>query len=260
LEDEQKTLKLVKDVADVLDEVAANQLHTPALYSGFLRALISAKLEPHPGSSNGAGSTAGDDAGFKEDPDSGRSAGEGSYGGSYGASGVSAGGSSGSTNQQASGSGAGASFHNYASDPLLEFQFDGEIGPQAVVDTTTFPPTLIPSGGSSEDGLGMLTMENLLSAGFWDSMLVPGYGSMDAMSGGFVFGAGGSGLITPRFGISPAGSGACTPRGTSLGSFGFGGWGTGGAITQGSINAAFEGVKHKREKSGLSGQRVIDAA
>lgn len=38
-----------------------------------------------------------------------------------------------------------------------------------------------------------------------------GYNSMDGLSGGFVFGVGGSGLITPRFGISPANSGMNTP-------------------------------------------------
>lgn len=34
---------------------------------------------------------------------------------------------------------------------------------------------------------------------------------MDGLSGGFLFGAGGSGLITPRFGMSPMHSGHNTP-------------------------------------------------
>ena len=34
---------------------------------------------------------------------------------------------------------------------------------------------------------------------------------MEGISGGFVYGAGGSGLITPRFGISPLPSGFNTP-------------------------------------------------
>ncbi|KAJ7824695.1 hypothetical protein B0H13DRAFT_2241306 [Mycena leptocephala] len=38
-------LSLLKDVADVLENISANPLHTPALYSKFLRALISARLE-----------------------------------------------------------------------------------------------------------------------------------------------------------------------------------------------------------------------
>ncbi|KAJ3493375.1 hypothetical protein NLJ89_g11035 [Agrocybe chaxingu] len=83
----------------------------------------------------------------------------------------------------------------------------------------------------TEDAMGALTMENILSSGFWDSMLVPGYNSMDGLSGGFVFGAGGSGLITPRFGGSPAQSGANTP-GRGLGIY--------HTLTQNSINAAFD--------------------
>jgi hypothetical protein len=53
---------------------------------------------------------------------------------------------------------------------LNEFQFDSEMGP--VADISTFPPTMAPH--PSEDSLGVLTMENILSSGFWDSMLVPG--------------------------------------------------------------------------------------
>ncbi len=52
---------------------------------------------------------------------------------------------------------------------------------------------------------------------------------MDGLSGGFVFGANGSGLITPRVGLSPYHSGANTPlmNGHS-------------DLTQLSINAAFD--------------------
>lgn len=53
---------------------------------------------------------------------------------------------------------------------------------------------------------------------------------MDGLSGGFVFGAGGSGLITPRFGVSPMHSGSNTPgRHSSL-----------NTLTQTNINAAFD--------------------
>lgn len=52
---------------------------------------------------------------------------------------------------------------------------------------------------------------------------------MDGLSGGFVFGAGGSGLITPRFGVSPMQSGANTPAQRAP-----------SALTQMSINAAFD--------------------
>jgi hypothetical protein len=38
-----------------------------------------------------------------------------------------------------------------------------------------------------------------------------GYNSMDCFTGGFIFGANGSGLITPRFDGSPSQSGVNTP-------------------------------------------------
>ena len=42
---------------------------------------------------------------------------------------------------------------------------------------------------------------------------------MDGLSGGFLFGAGGSGLITPRMGVmSPDLSGTNTPAGMGMGS------------------------------------------
>lgn len=64
---------------------------------------------------------------------------------------------------------------------------------------------------------------------------------MDALSGGFVFGAGGSGLITPRFGGSPAQSESNTPgRGSMLGHQ--------STLTQTSINAAFD---NSRTETGI---------
>ena len=57
-----------------------------------------------------------------------------------------------------------------------------------------------------------------------------GYNSLDAFSGGFVFGANGSGLITPGFGGSPSHSGINTP----------GRFGHGTTLTQTGINAAFD--------------------
>ena len=45
MENEQKTIALIKDVAELLERVAVGPLHTPALYSSFLRALISAKID-----------------------------------------------------------------------------------------------------------------------------------------------------------------------------------------------------------------------
>lgn len=62
---------------------------------------------------------------------------------------------------------------------------------------------------------------------------------MDGFSGGFVFGANGSGLITPHFGISPSQSGINTPGQ-------FGNHAT--TFSQTSINAAF----NNQHKEGIS--------
>ncbi|KAF8891374.1 fungal-specific transcription factor domain-containing protein [Infundibulicybe gibba] len=207
LDNERQIFSLVKDVADTLEGIAANPLHTPALYSGFLRALISAKLDPattanstdsKPASQAASGRTSPSHVEMPPPAINGQSA-------------------------------------HYGNDFLLnEFQFEGEMGP--VADMSTFPPTMAPN--PAEDTMGSLTMENILSSNFWDSVLVPGYNSMDGLSGGFVFGAGGSGLITPGIGVSPLPSGTNTPmRGTGPNS-----------LTQMNINAAFdhqiqEGIK-----------------
>lgn len=146
LENEQKTLSLVKDVADSLDNLSANPLHTPALYSGFLRALISAKLDPVIGLA--AGETKGPP---QSDPDPHPHL---------------------SSNDMPPPS-TNNNHMAYANEPsfnLNEFQFDSEMGP--VADISTFPPTMAPN--PSEDTFGSLTMENILSSGFWDSVLVPG--------------------------------------------------------------------------------------
>jgi len=134
-------------VADVLDNIAANPLHTPALYSGFLRALISAKLEPQSHSS------------INGDEKNQQSL-EGEL-----------------TQEVQGGSNTPNSFgqqtHNFGQEPsylLNEFQFDSEMGP--VADMSTFPPTMAPN--PSDDNTGVLTMESILSSNFWDSMLVPG--------------------------------------------------------------------------------------
>ncbi|PPQ99355.1 hypothetical protein CVT24_009220 [Panaeolus cyanescens] len=261
LDDEQKTLNLVKDVADVLDNIAANPLHTPALYSGFLRALIAAKLDP-PSAQSGAAST-------DEKPQLGAD-GEvvdgmqvefqapNSHASNH---------SQASSNANASsnnGSGTGTDpFNPFSTGHAFPdtFQFESEMGP--AVDLTTFPPTMAPNpnpGHGQEEVMGALTMEHILSSGFWDSMLVPGYNSMDGLSGGFVFGAGGSGLITPRYGPSPIQSGANTPgrhgsSGLGLGSAGMGG-GAGGyagsQLTQNRIDAAFSAsVAESKRKEGV---------
>ncbi|KAF9442203.1 hypothetical protein P691DRAFT_779516 [Macrolepiota fuliginosa MF-IS2] len=249
LENEQKTLALVRDVADVLEKVAASATHTPALYAAFLRALISAKLEPQQqqqGMSNSSetkqeatmvssmvdNSQQHDASGsHNSSPDNMNASGPTINQGTVNSVGP----SSGAASVQSNSSG-------YYQDPnnffMNEFHFEGEMGP--VADISTFPPTMAPPQSTDGGGvMGGLTMENILSSGFWDSMLVPGYNSMDGLSGGFVFGAGGSGLITPRFGLSPIQSGTNTPsRGQGMQGF-----------SQSSINAAFD--HHGQLKDGI---------
>ncbi|KAK7038187.1 fungal-specific transcription factor domain-containing protein [Favolaschia claudopus] len=197
LENEDQTIGLVTDVADVLEKIAANPLHTPALYSKFLRALISQRKD-------------GPSSAPESKPMS-RSSGHGPP--------------TPDIPQFSSPSLTFGATDKSGTFTLNEFQFDGEMGP--VADMSVFPPTMAPT--PSEDTLGALTMDNILSNGFWDSMLVPGYNTMEGLSGGFIFGAGGSGLITPRIGQSPLHSGLNTPaRGSPQ-----------NVLTQMNINAAF---------------------
>lgn len=146
LDHESKIITLVNDVADVLEQAAAGPLHTPALYSCFLRALVSARTDPQP-SSSAATKT---ELQFAQTDDDGAQENHppASMGGHNG----------------------NGMFLGGAGDALSEFQFDSEMGP--VADISTFPPTMAPQ--HSEDHLGMLTMDSILSASFWDSVLVPG--------------------------------------------------------------------------------------
>jgi len=58
-----------------------------------------------------------------------------------------------------------------ATNGVNDFHFTSEMGP--VADMSTFPPTMA-TLPTSDEGMGMLSMENIFSNGFWDSVLVPG--------------------------------------------------------------------------------------
>lgn len=205
LDHESKIINLVNDVADTLEQAAVGQMHTPTLYSVFLRALVSAKTEPP---SNHDGQQLQVPNGIHTAPHEVQLS---------------------QTNPN------NPNLGMLPVDPLSEFQFDSEMGP--VADMSTFPPTM--ATNVVEDHFGMLTMDSILSASFWDSVLVPGTftpslcfhfdrtaadrrcqtgysNTMEGISGGFVYGAGGSGLITPRLGISPLHSGFNTPASHKL--------------------------------------------
>lgn len=191
LEDKQSILTLVKDVANVLETIAANSTHTPALYAAFLRALISVKLVPQQRLVDNKpkqeqGNDPGPILGLYE-ASSTTDVGPSSAAVRDLATSISP-----STLDSANLSldhsvpppplpedpGSGYFLHQ---DPhtyyMNEFHFESEMGP--ATDITTFPPTMAaplqqpPHSGEAGEG-GMMAMENILSSGFWDNMVVPG--------------------------------------------------------------------------------------
>ena len=159
LDHEHKIISLVNDVADILEQAAAGPLHTPALYSCFLRALVSAKTEP-PATANGQLSSEDHSADGDATQDHAHSHSHAPPP---------------PPSHAPNGHGA---FINPFGDPLAEFHFDSDMGP--VADISTFPPTMAPN--PTEDHLSMLTMDSILSSSFWDSVLVPGLLSLPGLS------------------------------------------------------------------------------
>ncbi|PCH37919.1 hypothetical protein WOLCODRAFT_22945 [Wolfiporia cocos MD-104 SS10] len=174
LDHEQRTISLVKDVANIFESVAVSPMHTPALYSVFLRALISARTEPST-TSSAAQTEPSREATPSVHNDPAPS----------------------EVNVQQQNNGQVSSIS--APDPFAGFFANGEMGP--VADMSTFPPTMAPNPNQVD--MSMLSMDSILSADFWDSVLVPGSSnSLESLSNGFVYGAGGSGLITPQMWMS----------------------------------------------------------
>ncbi|KAF7986615.1 hypothetical protein HWV62_26410 [Athelia sp. TMB] len=215
LDNEHKTYNLVKDVADTMEGVAANPHHSPALYSSLIRALVNSRIKESAEASGNNGQALDPNANVSLNGH-----GNGTVDGDMSNMG---------TFMNPPPVPNGHSSQNNGPDLLNEFQFDSEMGP--VADMSTFPPTMAAAddGTSSE----MMSMDSILSGNFWDSVLVPGYSNaLEGISGGFLYGAGGSGLITPRWGQTPLGSGQNSPvRGTATL--------PPSDLTQHKINAAF---------------------
>jgi hypothetical protein len=133
-EDEADILQLGGDVAGAFESVAAESMHTASLYAVFLKALLNAKTE-------------GDAHLNSADDHSGGGA---------------------TTNSEHALNGAAEEDPVY---PPLDFQYASEMGP--VVDISTFPPTMAQASAEA-GGMGMLSMDSILSGGFWDNVLVPG--------------------------------------------------------------------------------------
>lgn len=136
--DEAEILGLVKDVADAFDSIAAGPMHTPALYSVLLRALLNSRTDPQgaehaTGPSNPHTNGASHQTNEQYEPSAQPADADGAY-------------------------------------PPLDYQFASEMGP--VADISTFPPTM--ANPRDDDGLGMLSMDTILNGGFWDNVLVPG--------------------------------------------------------------------------------------
>jgi len=193
--DEQKTLNFIRETADVFDSVAASPLHTPALYSVFLRALVSARKNSVMGPAD-----AESDSFDSETPpgaEDGLTTPQGiqpSYSGFQNVGGPIS-------------SGLG----NGYSSLMKEFQFDSEMGP--VADMSTFPPTMVDPPPQDQSIHSPLSLDNIFPEEFWDTVLVPGTANtLGGLSGGFVYGVGGSGIITPRL-QSPYQSGLNSPMG-----------------------------------------------
>jgi len=74
----------------------------------------------------------------------------------------------------------------------------GEMGPP----TETFFSAIQAHSAAAARGdldANMISMDSILSPNFWDNILIPGFSStFEGLSGGMVYGANGSGLITPR--------------------------------------------------------------
>ncbi|KAG8863074.1 hypothetical protein FRB96_009254 [Tulasnella sp. 330] len=196
MEDEKKIIQLVTEMADLLEEVAVNPYHTPALYSTFLRALVSSKT--------GASKAPSPRLVYKDDSMDGDIR---------------------TTNElqvqdltMNNNSGNGLQNQGRSGSPMRENQgfnawqhFAGETGQAQVQDMNTFPPTFVPPPAEQNNDLNMFSMDNILGNGFWDSVLIPGYSnSFEGLSGGFAYGPGGSGFITPKLN-SPANSGHNSP-------------------------------------------------
>jgi len=141
MDNEAKTIALVKDMADTLEGVAAGPLHTPALYSTFLRALISAKLDGPPSGSR---------------PESPRPHSRGDAGGSTDPPHAAPAFDPFATTAGAGSNGAPMLF-DYAG-------LNGEMGPG--LDGTAF----MQSSGAGD----IMSMDSILSQNFWDSVLIPG--------------------------------------------------------------------------------------
>lgn len=224
-------MALVSDVAEILQSVAVNKYHTPYLYSVFLRALLASKMEgsrpSSPRATHSKGESTNNGPIFSQNQND---AGMGVNGSHFS-----------TTTDSPARNTLTAGFNpndmygldmykslgeNYGDMSNYVNPFAVDINsPGHIVDATA------PFNGAPTLGLDQsapMSLDSFLSAGFWDSMLVPGMlhfflsqprliiitgfsNTLEGMSGGFIYGPGGSGFISRLH--SPIGSRRQTPKG-----------------------------------------------
>jgi len=184
MENQERTIALVNDVADTLESVAASASHTPALYSTFLRAVASARTSG-PSVPASPRPTTGDGRMTMNNGESPLDQVSGPAAGVYG-------------DEHQFGDGA-LGLKMFPPAPHISnevsWNHDGS-GAEMDLQPSAFNPQ------QTMDDFSSMSMDSILSGGFWDNVLIPGYSTglegLTSLSGGFVYGSGGSGLITPR--------------------------------------------------------------
>ena len=157
----------MRDVANMFDQVAVGPMHTPALYSCFLRALISARVDANQDGQQQLQAQLQQHQQHQHQQQQHQQMGGDGELGLQQDGGV---GSSSSSSGSGNGNGVHAHLNGHASASALDsFAYTGEMGP--VADISTFPPTMAPN---SVDHMNVLSMDSILSSEFWDSVLVPG--------------------------------------------------------------------------------------
>ena len=167
MDNDHKILTMVGDMADTLQAVAVNKYHTPYLYSVFLRALLAAKLEgSRPGSPRlmatpGPIISANDPTmqtsglHFAPGPDSPTRNGFANSGDMFGLD---------MYRSLGENYGETSNFVNPFDMPTSNQQMNMDI-------SSSFNPS---APTPNADPYAPLSLDSLLSSGFWDSMLVPG--------------------------------------------------------------------------------------
>ncbi|CAG8636734.1 17292_t:CDS:2, partial [Acaulospora colombiana] len=206
-------------MAETLQAVAISKTHTPYLYSVFLRALLASKMEtsrppsPNPAVNNGPVLSANDAS---------TAMGAGGLNGLMYPSAESPTRNSFGNHHQHSQNGSVSDMfglemykslgENYGDGSAFVNPFDmSSAGAGFGVDQMQHSSAAFDAAMGGMDSGAPMSLDSLLSSGFWDSMLVPGFSNtLEGMSGGFIYGPGGSGYISRWH--SPSGSRRQTPR------------------------------------------------